>query len=457
MNVLFCASEVEPYAKTGGLADVAGSLPLALSHFGLNVRVALPRYRGVEAGPKKISDRVSFHFVEHEAYFNRQGLYGNDKGDYPDNLERFSFFCHTALESARNDGFRPDIVHANDWQTALLPVILKTRLAGDPFFQHARSLLTVHNLAYQGHFPAREFSKLGLDPSLFGVDGFEFYGKINLLKGGILFADGVSTVSPTYAKDICTREYGFGLEGVIERRRKSLRGILNGLDNAQWDPTRDKSLAKPFSIDDLSGKAACKADLQKRCGFAVEADVPVFGIVSRLAEQKGVDMLAEIADRFLSMRAQFVLLGGGDAVYQTAFRHIAKRHPKNAAVFIGFDAVDARRIYAGSDFFLMPSLFEPCGLGQMISFRYGTLPVVRKTGGLADTVKDLDEDALSGNGFCFAEKSGDRLLQTMERAMRFCKDPQQMDAARRRVMKLDFSWDQSAHEFVSFYKDLIQP
>lgn len=454
LNVLFCSSEVAPFAKTGGLADVAGSLPAALASRGAKVLVLMPRYRGVDRGPVRLAEGAEIRFLENEELFNRAGLYGNEAGDYPDNLKRFAWFCNEALVEAKNLGFKPDVVHVNDWQTALVPVLLKTRFAGDAFFENARTLMTVHNLAYQGLFPQRLYPELGLDPTLYSMDGFEFYGKVCLLKAGILFADGVSTVSPTYAREILTKEFGAGLEGVIQRRADALRGILNGLDYGVWDPAKDKTLAERYSVKDPAGKAACKAALQKECGLPADPKVPLFGMVTRLVDQKGLDILSEAIDRILALGAQFVLLGEGEPVYKTTFANVAKRNPKQASVHLGFDAAESHRIYAGSDFFLMPSYFEPCGLGQLISLKYGTLPVVRRTGGLADTIVDADQDAANGNGFSFKDRSPEKLLDACERALRAFREPARLEALRARAMAADFSWGRSADEYLGFFEAL---
>ena len=416
----------------------------------------MPRYRGVPFSKKRLAKNVEIRCVEHEAYFNRNGLYGHGKGDYPDNLERFSYFCGQALLEAKADGFRPDIVHAHDWQTALLPVLLKTKFLPDPFFKKTKSILTIHNLAYQGHFQAHRFGELGLDGSLFSVDAFEFYGKINLLKAGIIFADRLNTVSPTYAEEAETKEYGFGLEGVVKNRRAVFKGILNGIDTLLWNPVTDRHIAKRFSASNPSGKAGCKAVLQKTYGLKPDPEVPVFSFVSRLAEQKGVDILAEAADELLSKKIQLVILGEGDAVYHTRFKNIGARHPGNSKVILGFDPHRAHEIYAGADFFLMPSLFEPCGLGQLISFRYGTLPVARATGGLMDTVVDYGADSRRGNGFVFQDRSAAALLKAVDRARAAYEDRQLMRRLRARAMKLDFSWAKSAAEYLEFYEEAIR-
>lgn len=456
MKVLFCASEVAPFAKTGGLADVAGSLPLALGELGIEVLVTVPKYRGIEASKKKLGENVTVRFVENEEYFNRSSLYGNDKGDYADNLKRFHFFCRRSLEIARETLFRPDVLHAHDWQSALLPVIVGMTRRSDEFFRDTKTLLTIHNLAYQGHFPRGEWEVLGFDPSLFSTEVFEFYGKINLLKGGIVFADAVSTVSPTYAKEITTREYGFGLEGVLKQKKGGVRGILNGLDYGVWDPARDKSIKKKYSPEDPEGKVACKADLQKGSGLTVDPETPVFGIVTRFAEQKGLDILSEAVDALLERNAQFVMLGDGDPAYKTTFSNVGRRHAGKgkASINVGFRSAEARKIYAGSDFFLMPSFFEPCGLGQLISLKYGTLPVVRHTGGLADTIVDADADPKNGNGFVFHDHAPERLLEAIDRALKVYADKKRLAALKKRALKADFSWTRSAKAYRDLYKEL---
>lgn len=456
LRVLFCASEVAPFAKTGGLADVAGSLPLALERHGIRTMIVMPRYRGITERKKNLSENISIYFTENEEYFNRTSYYGNDNGDYPDNLKRFSFFSEEALVLAMKAGFKPDIVHAHDWQAALLPVYLKTKFSSEPFFKQSRSVLTVHNLAYQGLFPQGQFSELGLDAAHLSNEPFEFYGKINLLKAGIVFADGLTTVSPTYADEIQTREYGAGLDGVVRQKSSRLKGILNGLDTGFWNPAKDKNIPRRFSSEDFEGKAVCKTALQEICGFEVNPEIPVFCIISRLVEQKGLDLLTDIADAFLSRKVQFILLGDGEAVYKTAFGNIGRRHPANTKIFLGFDAQNAHKIYAGSDFFLMPSLFEPCGLSQMIALKYGALPVVRKTGGLAYTIIDIDADVSKGNGIVFENRSPEKLLEAIGRAEALFREKARFEKLRKRGMKADFSWDKSALRYAEFYKEVLK-
>lgn len=454
MKILFCAGEAVPFAKTGGLADVAGSLPQALGRLGADVLVVMPKYRGLTRDEARLSDRVRVRFVEHERFFNRAGLYGNDRGDYPDNLERFVFFSREVFEVARRAGFRPDVLHVHDWHAALSAVVLRAQLRGDKFFARTRSVLTIHNLAYQGVFPESDFDKLGLDRSLFSIDGLEFYGKVNLLKGGILSSDAVTTVSPGYAREIETAEYGCGLDGVIRHRHGDLHGILNGIDLEVWNPARDKKIKRPFTAARPKGKEACKADLQRRMGLDPDPAVPVFGLVSRLAHQKGVDLVIEAAPRLLSRRLQLAVLGSGDASLEKALAQIARRHPGRMQVRLGYDAQTSNRIYAGSDFFLMPSLFEPCGLGQMIAMRYGSLPVARRTGGLADTVVDASESA--GNGVLFDEASPSALLEAVDRALELYGRPERYLKARQRAMRADFSWERSAAAYLALYRRLIR-
>ena len=329
-------------------------------------------------------------------------------------------------------------------------------MAQDPFFAKTKSVFTIHNLAYQGVFSHRVFEKLGFDPSLYSVDGFEFYGKANFLKAGLLFADCLTTVSPAYAEEIKTQEFGFGLEGVIRKRRKALRGILNGIDLELWNPGKDTTLAKNYTAASPEGKKDCKEQLQKKCGFEVRAEIPLFGMVTRLAEQKGLDLVTEMVDELLKMPAQFIILGDGEGVYRTAFRNIASRHPSKAAAFIGFDSRMAHSVYAGADFFLMPSYFEPCGLGQMISMRYGTPPVVRRVGGLADTVIDADLHPEKGNGFVFVEPSPEKLLSAAQRALKVFKDKTRLTALRKTAMKADFSWEKSAEAYMKLYREVLR-
>jgi len=456
MKIVICASEVVPFAKTGGLADVAGALPLALEKEGQEVIVILPRYQVIDAAKFNLKTSgdgiltgtlgrgIKVYFIENAGYFNREGLYGDKQGDHPDNLERFSFYCRRSLELLKEINFKPDIIHCHDWQSSLIPVFLKAVYSQDPFYKKIRTVLTIHNIGYQGLFPREEFPKLGLDWSLFSMEGLEFYGKINVLKGGMLFADLINTVSPTYAKEIQTKEFGFGLEGVLNKRKDSVFGILNGLDYDIWDPQRDKFIAQNFSITDLAGKTKDKEDLQALCKLPLKKGVPLIGIVSRLAEQKGFDILAEGIDAICKMDIQMVILGTGDLKYHQVLQEMVAKYPKVISLNLKFDDPLAHKIYAGSDIFLMPSRYEPCGLGQLISLRYGTIPLVFKTGGLADTVN-------ADNGFVFSNYSKIALVKTIRRALAAFQDKKQWDALVQNALKCNFSWDASARKYLELY------
>jgi starch synthase len=332
----------------------------------------------------------------------------------------------------------------HDWQASLIPVYLKTRYASDPFYSKTKSVLTIHNIGYQGLFSQDQFGKLGLDQSLFGIEGLEFYGQINALKGGMMFADMINTVSPTYAKEIQTKEFGFGLEGVLMKRRNSVYGILNGIDYDIWDPSSDKYAAKNFSLKDLEGKQACKEDLQKLSKLPTKKDVPLFGIVSRLAAQKGFDILAEGIDEICRMDLQLVILGTGDAKYHAIMEEMVRKYPKVISLSLRFDDSLAHKIYAGSDIFVMPSRYEPCGLGQLISFRYGTIPIAFSTGGLADTVNDK-------NGFVFNNYSRGALVDMFKKAVAAYHDEKKWKSLMSAAMKADFSWEESAREYLELY------
>lgn len=456
MKIVICASEVVPFAKTGGLADVAGALPLALEKEGQEVIVILPRYKAIDAAKFNLKTSgdgilagtlgqgIKVYFIENAGFFNREGLYGDKQGDHPDNLERFSFYCRRSLELLKEINFKPDIIHCHDWQSSLIPVFLKTVYSQDPFYKKIRTVLTIHNIGYQGLFPREEFPKLGLDWSLFSMEGLEFYGKINILKGGMLFADIINTVSPTYAREIQTKEFGFGLDGVLNKRKDSVFGILNGLDYDIWDPQRDKFIARNFSITDLAGKARDKEDLQALCKLPLKKGVPLVGIVSRLAEQKGFDILAEGIDAICKMDIQMVILGTGDLKYHQVMQEMVAKYPKVISLNLKFDDPLAHKIYAGSDIFLMPSRYEPCGLGQLISLRYGTIPLVFKTGGLADTVN-------ADNGFVFSNYSKMALVKTIRRALAAFQDKKQWDALVQNALKCNFSWDASARKYLELY------
>lgn len=457
MKIVMCASEAVPFAKTGGLADVAGALPAALEQEGHEIIIIMPRYKAIQDSKFKVQrlkDDVSYsvtgrnikvYFIENEKYFNRESLYGDKTGDYKDNLERFSFYCKRSLDLLKEINFKADIIHVHDWQACLIPVYLKNLYTIDPFYKNIKTVLTIHNIGYQGLFPKEEFPKLGLDWGLFNIDGLEFYDKINILKGGMEFCDYINTVSPTYSKEIQSKEFGFGLEGILNKRRNCVSGILNGLDYSIWNPQTDKFIAQNFSPDNPKVKTSDKEDLQKLCGLPVKKDIPFLGIVSRLAEQKGFDILAEAIDSICKMGLQLVILGTGDLKYHLIMEDMVKKYPKVISLHLKFDDQLAHKIYAGSDIFVMPSKYEPCGLGQLISLRYGTIPLVFKTGGLADTVN-------KDNGFIFDRYSSDDLIKTIKEAVSQFGNKTKWAALVKKAMKCDFSWKESAKKYLQLYE-----
>ena len=457
MKIAFVASEVVPFAKTGGLADVVGALPLALENCGLEVIIIMPKYKCITDSKIKIKriskdissavigSRINVYFIENDFYFNRNDLYVEEGNDYKDNLERFAYFCRRTLDLLKEINFAADILHLHDWQASLVAVYLKNLYAKLPFYRKMKTILTIHNIGYQGLFPENQFSKLGLSQNLFNIQGLEFYDQINLLKGGIIFSDFINTVSPTYAREIQDHKFGFGLEGLLNERKDSLSGILNGLDYSIWDPLRDKLIVHNFSLVNPGNKAYNKAELQKICGLPVNNDLPVLGIVSRLAQQKGFDILAEGLDEMCSLGVQLVILGTGDLKYHQILEKAMKKYPKTISLNLRFDDLLAHKIYAGSDIFLMPSSYEPCGLGQLISLRYGTLPLVFKTGGLADTIN-------KHNGFIFAKYSKDALLKCIKQALFVFKDKAKWSVLIKSAMECNFSWAASAKRYSQLYE-----
>ena len=454
MKIVMCASEVVPFAKTGGLADVAGALPSALEKVGEEVIVIMPKYKSVSCTgtTAKIGKNVKVYFIENNKYFNRDGLYGEKSGDYPDNLERFTYYSKSALDLLKKIDFKADIIHCHDWQSCLIPVYLKTLYKKNPFYKKIRTILTIHNIGYQGLFDKKEYPKLNLDWSLFNMDGLEYYDKINFLKGGIAFADIINTVSPTYSQEIMTQQEGFGMDGILRRRKESVFGILNGLDYDLWDPAKDTFLAQKYSADYVKDKKVNKAQLQKECGLPVEEGVPLFGFVGRLAEQKGIDILAKVLEKIYQFNIQVVILGTGDQKYHALLDKVAAKYPRQIKLFLKFDNALAHRIYSGCDLFLMPSRYEPCGLGQMISFKYATAVVASKTGGLADTVVDFNPVEAKGNGFIFEECNYGGLLAAMLRGVLAFQDKKLWNALLARCVKMNFSWQESAKKYIELYK-----
>jgi len=477
--VLIIGSEALPFAKTGGLADVLGALPLALGRIGWDVTVALPRYRGVTAGEEidrfalsvggytsevgffsaPLGERTRALLVDDPALFDREQLYGTGNADYPDNPRRFAVLVRAALEFAGRQGTRPSVVHAHDWQAGLAPVYLRTLYASHPVLAATPAVFTIHNLAYQGLFQADWLPRLDLSWTLMSVEQMEFWGRISFLKGGLNAADLITTVSPQYALEIQTPSGGSGFDGILRRRAADLVGILNGIDADRWDPAHDPNLPQPFTAEDLSGKRAAKARLLELYGMARDDRAmarPLIGMISRMVDQKGFDLIAELASDLPRFDASFVVLGTGEPRYQDLWRGLASRHPDRIGARIGFDEGLAHLIEAGADIFLMPSHFEPCGLNQMYSLRYGTVPIVRRVGGLADTVVDFARQGQTSgrqaNGFVFDEYSAAALRGAIERALAAFKDGRAWRVLQLAGMAQDHSWDRSAREYVKIYE-----
>jgi starch synthase len=474
MHIAFAASECVPFSKTGGLADVVGALPRALAALGHQVSVYTPRYRQtkltdpqtvvrsitvpfddkyrfcsvVTAGP---STGVKFYFVDYPPYFDRDALYGNPAGDYPDNAERFALFSRAVLEASKVLGV-PHVFHCHDWQSALVPVMLRTLYAEDPAFRDVATVFTIHNMGYQGLFPPDTLPLLMLPWDLLTISKMEFFGQVNFLKGALVFSDYVTTVSKKYSQEIQTTEYGFGLEGVLRDRAATVTGILNGIDYDEWNPQTDKFIAAKYSPQDLTGKLTCKQDLLQAFGIPnVDAKVPVIGIVSRFAAQKGFDLIAQVMDRLAREEMIMVVLGSGDKLYEEMFQRLNKQFPNKIAAKVAFDNAIAHKIEAGADMFLMPSRYEPCGLNQIYSLKYGTVPIVRATGGLDDTIEPWDARSGKGTGFKFSDYNGEALLLCIKQALRAYQDPSSWQTLMRNGMTRDFSWGASAREYGKVY------
>jgi starch synthase len=474
--VLIIGSEALPFAKSGGLADVLGALPPALARLGWEVTLALPRYRGVAEGSPidafpvtvggfvrdvtffdvQLSEGAHARLVDCPDLFDRASLYGTDSTDYPDNPRRFALLVRAALEFAARRGEAPSIVHAHDWQAGLAPVYLRTLYAAHPVLARTPTVFTIHNLAYQGLADADWLPRLDLGWEQFTIDRLEYWGRISLLKGGINSARTITTVSPRYAREIQTPELGFGFDGILRARAADLVGILNGIDVQQWDPRHDPFIAAPYDADTLDAKAASKAALLERFNLPPDSAArPLIGMISRMVDQKGFDLIAALADDLPELEASFVVLGTGEARYQNLWTELAAAHPDRVGVHIGFSEALAHLIEAGADIFLMPSRFEPCGLNQMYSLRYGTVPVVRAVGGLADTVTDYAPGRRSATGFVFESYTPAALMQAMKRALALYPHRDKWRALQRRGMSQDHSWDRSAREYVKIYERLL--
>jgi len=487
LNILFVTSEVTPYSKTGGLADVSNSLPQELGALGNAVRIITPKYgpmderrlrvyeikrlSGIEvpvAGSRSICNikssfiispkgKVQVFLLENNEFFGEPGPYVDEKTgqDYPNNDERFIFFCRAVVQTLDLLGWRPDIIHCNDWQTGLIPAYIKTIYSKAPLLTSVKTVFTIHNLAFQGLFPHSSFQKSGLPDNIFNDHGVEYYEKFSFLKSGIVFSDVVTTVSENYAREIMTSsEFGYGFEGILRKRKEHLYGILNGVDYSVWNPEKDRLIPFRYSAKELPLKRENKKVLLKRFKLEFDPDIPVIGMISRLTDQKGFDLIEKILKELLNEKVQFIVLGTGEKKYQQFLDLTRKKNPRQMGVHIGFSEELAHLIEAGSDMFLMPSRYEPCGLNQMYSLKYGTIPIVRATGGLADTISDYKNG--TGNGFVFDKYEPQELMKAIKRALKLFKNPEQWTKLVRAAMACDFSWETSARKYLDLYRSLVK-
>ncbi|MFJ7747794.1 glycogen synthase GlgA [Peribacillus sp. NPDC097295] len=474
MNVLFAASECAPFIKTGGLGDVIGALPKALKKQGINVSVILPKFEDLPFHIKKemthvtsievpvgwrqqfcgieklVANGITYYFLDNEYYFKRHGSYG-----YFDDGERFAFFSRAILESIPFLEDLPEIIHCHDWQTGLVSVLLKAHYQKHPLYEDIKTVFTIHNLLYQGIYPKTVLAELlDLSELYFNIDGLEFHGNVSYLKAGLAFANYVTTVSPTYAEEIQTPYYGEQLDGYLRKRNGDLKGIINGIDNESYDPSTDEYLPIPFTT--YEGKMKNKRNLQETLNLPVNDEIPVISMVTRLVDQKGIDLILHVFHEMMGQGIQFILLGTGEEKYESAFRNLAEQYPNQVSTNTYFDEGMARRIYAGSDIFLMPSQFEPCGIGQLLAMRYGALPLVRETGGLRDTVIPFNQFTGEGNGFSFTNYNAHDMLHTIEQAVGMYKfQPKRWRQLVENAMKEDFSWNSSSSHYIDLYENLI--
>jgi len=480
MKIVHVASELFPFIKTGGLADAVAALTKQLASFGHEVAVILPGYREVLEHPDfapaqpefeirvemggeflrgdvlmlSLGERRRLFVVRRDEYYDRRSPYGQGNRDYDDNAERFIFFDKAVVEILRLAELRADIVHCHDWQAGLVPVLVRATEQRNGETLALSTVMTIHNIAFQGLFPRRAFTLTDLPDEFFSVEGLEYYGQMSMLKAGLVFADRITTVSPTYAREIRTSQFGAGLEGVINSRASDLIGLLNGLDSEVWNPATDKLLPANYSVKDLAGKALCRRELLRQSGFDPDFVGPVFGMVARLAHQKGVELILAVKDFFVQNPVRFVLLGRGDAAYEAALRDFAAQHPSHFSLSIVLDERRSHLVEAGADFFLMPSIFEPCGLNQMYSMHYGTVPVVTRVGGLVDTVKDVDAFPAEGTGIV-VDPDAPSLRKGLGRALALYGERSRMKALIQRGMKKDFSWAQAARGYEALYRDIV--
>jgi starch synthase len=476
LKILLAASEVYPFAKTGGLGDVTSALPLALKQQGHDVRVILPKYRSISqskrsvqpmgltvrvpVGPNKktgelhegrLKRKVPVYFIGQDDFFDREELYGDSKGEYPDNAQRFIFFSRAVLETCKAINFQPDIIHCNDWQTGLVPCYLKTTFASDPYFENTRSVFSIHNLGFQGNFDERFFPMAHLPRKVFTVEGTEFYGCFSFMKAGVVYADELTTVSKTYSKEILTPENGFHMDGVLRHHQSKLSGILNGADYEKWNPQTDSNIKTRYSTQSLKGKQECKKSLARKWSLKLKEQTPLICMVTRLSSQKGIDLVVQNFAELMAQDAALVILGSGDDRYEKFFNKQNKIYPERFRFISGFHEKLAHQIIAGSDLLLMPSHYEPCGLTQMYALRYGTVPLVRRVGGLADTVKTFQPGKNQGTGFLFKPSEEDKWVTLLQKALALYPRKKVWKSLMLNGMKQDFSWERAAKEYVRLY------
>ena len=470
LKILFVASEVHPFAKTGGLADVSGALPPALKKLGHDIRVIMPKYSCTSKAGKRmqalkvdlelpgfsqkgtlfqseLTDSVPVYLIEHDGYYNREHIYGEPGSDYPDSLERFAYFCRVILEAAKKLDFKPDIIHCNDWHTGLIPVYLKT----DPWFSQTKTLFSIHNLGYQGNFPYSQLVTTGLDESLFREEGIEFYGQISFLKGGLIFADILTTVSPAYSKEIQTPELGFGMEGILQKRSDQLHGILNGVDYTVWNPETDPLIPTNYGPQSLSQKKQCREDLVKMFSLRLNKRTPILCMITRLSEQKGIDLLMQARDALDEQDIALLILGTGETRYESFFLQWNQDRPDRIATALRFDEPLGHRILAGSDMLLMPSSYEPCGLTQMYALKYGTVPIVRDIGGLKNSIQEFNDKTGKGTGFKFKVPKAQYFLKSLQKALSCFNQIKTWKKLMLNGMAKDNSWEVSAKQYSRLY------
>ena len=482
LSVLFVTPEAVPFAKTGGLADVAGALPKFLQELGCELKLVMPYYRMVkksgfpihylgeeieipigdeilraEICQGKLNQTIPVYFIGRDEFFDREYLYSTPKGDYFDNAERFIFFSKAVLSLCQHIGFSPDIIHHHEWQTGLIPAYLKSICRNDPLFRPTAVVFTIHNIAYQGLFKKEKFLLTGLPMEIYNPEGIEFWERINFMKAGIVYANVINTVSQKYSEEIQTPEYGYGLEGILRKRKEDLYGIVNGVDYQDWNPSHDPHLIARYDLNDLSEKKECKRDLLRELNLPLSLEnSPLLGMISRLADQKGFDLLVEILEELFTLDIGFVLLGTGDQKYHDLFIQVAQKYPQKAGIRIAYDDRLAHKIEAGADFFLMPSKYEPCGLNQIYSLKYGTIPIVRATGGLDDTIVNYDPTTKRGNGFKFVRYDAKEFLNQIKVAIGFYSQPDHWKELVHNAMTSDFSWQRSAEAYLQLYRKALE-